>query len=88
MTRFNLEVCKMGLRGLTVVVASGDDGVANYGKFISSENYLIHFIAARNNQSACGFTPSYPATSPYVLAVGATMGPESGTIFLVKKKSL
>jgi len=64
MGRFNLEVCKLGLRGITVVVASGDDGVANYG--------------ARNNASACGFTPSYPATSPYVLAVGATQGPESG----------
>jgi tripeptidyl-peptidase-1 len=61
--RFNTEVCKVGLRGLTVVVSSGDDGVANF--------------LARNNQSACGFSPSFPATSPYVLAVGATQGPES-----------
>jgi len=26
-----------------------------------------------------GYFPSFPATSPYVTAVGATMGPESGT---------
>ena len=25
-----------------------------------------------------GYFPSFPATSPYVTAVGATMGPESG----------
>lgn len=65
MKRFNTEICKMGLRGLTVMVASGDDGVANF--------------IARNNQAQCGFTPSYPATSPYVTAVGATQGPESGS---------
>jgi tripeptidyl-peptidase-1 len=62
--RFNAEACKLSLRGLTIVVSSGDDGVANF--------------AARNNQSSCGFSPSFPATSPYVLAVGATQGPESG----------
>jgi tripeptidyl-peptidase I len=63
MKRFNTEICKMGLRGLTVMVASGDDGVANF--------------IARGDKSKCGFTPSYPATSPYVTAVGATQGPES-----------
>lgn len=39
MIRFNTEVCKLGLRGLTVVVASGDDGVANF--------------IARNDPSQC-----------------------------------
>ncbi|PRP79663.1 hypothetical protein PROFUN_10563 [Planoprotostelium fungivorum] len=64
MQRFNTEVCKLGLRGVTIVVASGDDGVANF--------------PARQDPSQCGFVPSFPATSPYVLAVGATMGPEAG----------
>jgi tripeptidyl-peptidase-1 len=64
MKRFNTEACKLGLRGLTIFVASGDDGVANF--------------EARSNPSACGFTPSFPATSPYITAVGATQGPESG----------
>jgi len=62
--RYNTEMCKFGLRGMTVFVASGDDGVANYG--------------ARADSSQCGFNPSFPATSPYVTAVGATQGPESG----------
>jgi len=48
--RFNTEMCKLGLKGLTLFVASGDDGVANFG--------------ARNSPSQCGFTPSFPATSP------------------------
>jgi tripeptidyl-peptidase-1 len=65
MERFNTEICQLGLRGLTVVVASGDDGVANF--------------EARNNASACGFHPSFPTTSPYVTGVGATQGPEFGT---------
>jgi hypothetical protein len=28
--RFNTEMCKLGLKGLTLFVASGDDGVANF----------------------------------------------------------
>lgn len=69
--RFNTEMCKLGLKGsvlffcfcgsfkeklfagLTLFVASGDDGVANFG--------------ARNSPSQCGFTPSFPATSPVSL---------------------
>lgn len=62
---FNTDMCKLGLKGLTLFVATGDDGVANFG--------------ARSNSSACGFTPSFPATSPYCVAVGATQGPEAGS---------
>jgi len=60
-TLFSSEVCKMGLRGMTVFVASGDDGVAG------SE--------ARGHSSKCGFNPDFPANVPYVTTVGATMGP-------------
>jgi tripeptidyl-peptidase-1 len=61
MTQFSTEVCKAGLRGITIFVASGDDGVAGY--------------EARGNPSKCGFFPEYPAAVPYVTTVGATMGP-------------
>jgi len=64
LNRFNQEVASLGAQGITVVVSSGDDGVANFG--------------ARSDKTQCGFHPSYPATSPYVVAVGATQGPESG----------
>ena len=62
-TRFDTEVAKMGARGLSIIVASGDDGVAGSN--------------ARNNKAACGFSPSYPAACEHVTAVGATQGPES-----------
>eukprot|EP01117_Protostelium_nocturnum_P016862 TRINITY_DN675_c0_g1_i1.p1 TRINITY_DN675_c0_g1~~TRINITY_DN675_c0_g1_i1.p1 ORF type:complete len:583 (-),score=226.86 TRINITY_DN675_c0_g1_i1:142-1890(-) len=64
MTRFNTETCKLGLRGLTIVVSSGDDGVSNF--------------PVRRGAQYCGYVPSFPATCPYVLAVGATQGPEEG----------
>jgi len=63
MNAFDTEVSKLGLRGISVLVASGDDGVAGYN--------------ARSDPSACGFAPSYPATAPHVTAVGATQGPEA-----------
>jgi len=62
MKSFNNEACKLGLRRISVFIASGDDGVAN--------------VNARGNKSGCGFAPSYPASCPYITSVGATMGPE------------
>ena len=60
--KFNLEAQKLGVRGVTVVVASGDDGAAGY--------------EARSNKKLCGLNPSFPSSSPWVTSVGATMGPE------------
>lgn len=62
--RFSQEAASLGASGVTIVVSSGDDGVANFG--------------ARSDKTQCGFHPSYPATCPYVVAVGATKGPEAG----------
>eukprot|EP00475_Leptophrys_vorax_P001463 TRINITY_DN107_c0_g2_i1.p1 TRINITY_DN107_c0_g2~~TRINITY_DN107_c0_g2_i1.p1 ORF type:complete len:551 (-),score=161.18 TRINITY_DN107_c0_g2_i1:47-1699(-) len=64
MNTFNTEVQKLGLQGISVIVSSGDDGAANSG--------------ARSDASQCGYHASFPASSPYVTAVGATQGPESG----------
>lgn len=61
---FNTEIQKLSLRGVTVVVSSGDDGVAN--------------SLARDHPEKCGYFPSFPATSPYVTSIGATQGPEEG----------
>lgn len=49
---------KLGLMGVTLVASSGDDGA------ISS--------SARTNPLRCGYAPSFPASSPYVVAVGGT----------------
>jgi len=59
--RCDQEFMKMGLRGLTVVFSSGDDGIG--GNLIRD-----------NPDAACAAAnPSWPAASPYVTAVGATM---------------
>ena len=68
-SQFNTQALKLGLMGVTIVVASGDDGVAN-----AWTNGLY---------SNCGYDPAFPASSPYVTTVGATMGPEIGSTEVV-----
>lgn len=58
-SQFDVEAAKLGILGVTLIVASGDDGA------LSSK--------ASGNPSKCSYAPSFPATSPYVTAVGATM---------------
>lgn len=60
---FNTEAMKLGAQGVTIVASSGDDGVANF--------------QARSSSRKCGYTPSFPASSPYVVAIGGTQGPEA-----------
>jgi tripeptidyl-peptidase-1 len=61
---FDTEAMKLGTQGVTITVSSGDDGVANF--------------QSRKSKSNCGYHPSFPATSPYVTAVGATQGGING----------
>lgn len=62
MRRFSIEVQKLGLRGVSVLAASMDDGVGNFH--------------SRNGREFCGFNAAFPASDPFVTAVGATQGPE------------
>lgn len=57
---FNVEAIKLALQGVTIVASSGDDGVANF--------------KARSAASECGYNPTWPASSAYVLSVGASQG--------------
>jgi tripeptidyl-peptidase-1 len=61
--QFNTEAMKLSAMGVTIFVSSGDDGA------LSPNN--------RDDPSACFYAPSFPATSPYVVAVGASQGPEA-----------
>eukprot|EP01032_Pedospumella_encystans_P018131 gene18131-20647_t len=61
---FNVEAMKLGVAGTTLLAASGDDGVAGF--------YV------RSGRLSCDYYAMFPASSPYVTAVGGTMGPESG----------
>jgi len=55
--RTNTEFQKIGLTGVTIVVASGDSGANGRTDYYCTETHL---------------NPDYPACSPYVLSVGAT----------------
>jgi tripeptidyl-peptidase I len=60
---FNNEAIKLGARGVTIVASSGDDGITGF-KFYSTSGTPI---------SQCGYYAQWPASSPYVVAVGGTM---------------
>ncbi|KAJ5604369.1 hypothetical protein N7510_009523 [Penicillium lagena] len=61
------EFMKLGLQGVSVVVASGDSGVAGRGGDPTPSNCL-----GKDGQI---FAPDFPATCPYLTAVGATYLP-------------
>merc|ERR1712099_31901 len=62
-TRLSEDVQKLGTMGITVVIASGDDGSGGISRQGSNNGKLA---------------PSFPASIPYALAVGGTYLP-SGT---------
>jgi len=62
---FDVIAMKLGVRGVTILASSGDDGAVS--------------PTASRDSMRCGYNPSFPATSPYVTAVGGTMGPENHT---------
>jgi tripeptidyl-peptidase-1 len=60
---FNTQAIKLGVMGVTIVVSTGDDGANSRGP-------------RGGNIDKCGYIAKFPASSPYVTAVGATQGPE------------
>ena len=56
---FSTEAIKLGVMGVTLVAASGDDGAVSD----SVRDY---------GYSKCGYVAMFPASSPYVLSVGAS----------------
>ncbi|CAJ1454575.1 unnamed protein product [Effrenium voratum] len=59
--RGNLELAKLGLRGVTVLAATGDTGVQGAAQQGGAPTRCAPFAAV------------WPASSPYITAVGATM---------------
>lgn len=57
---FDVEALKLAAQGVTIVASSGDDGV----------NCAAGLCGA--STAVCGYYPTFPASSPYVTAVGAT----------------
>jgi tripeptidyl-peptidase I len=56
---FNTAAVKLSAMGVTILVSSGDDGA------------LSNRVRNGRTQN-CGYEPDFPASSPYVTAVGAT----------------
>ena len=56
--RVNIEFVKAGVRGISILVASGDSGAADQ----------------KNHCKNKKFTPKWPAASPYITSVGGTGG--------------
>lgn len=65
---FNTQAIKLSAMGVTLVSSAGDDG---------SVSWLVRYDAAN-----CGYMPYFPATSPYVTAVGGTQVNQSYCTFL------
>lgn len=55
--RVNIEFAKLGLKGITLLAASGDLGAPGDG----------------NSECTGGLSTSFPGSSPWVTSVGATM---------------
>lgn len=93
MDSFNTEALKLSTMGVSVFVSSGDDGVAgdycntckpnrrstpmNCPCTADSGSSSGTQWRGGSSWSGQGYFPSFPATSPYVTAVGATQGPET-----------
>jgi tripeptidyl-peptidase-1 len=84
--QFYIEAAKLAAMGVTVVVSSGDNGVSNFGCHCgggsaASDNCACQADSSSDSSgwtgdawSGKGYFPSFPATCPYVTAVGGTMG--------------
>jgi len=89
MDAFNFQAQTLGILGSTIVVSSGDNGAPGTGMNGCSASMCNSNTGSgtlpwsgswsgTSSWSGAGYYPSFPATSPYVTAVGATMGPEMG----------
>eukprot|EP01090_Pellita_catalonica_P020481 TRINITY_DN7342_c0_g1_i1.p1 TRINITY_DN7342_c0_g1~~TRINITY_DN7342_c0_g1_i1.p1 ORF type:complete len:510 (-),score=65.90 TRINITY_DN7342_c0_g1_i1:148-1677(-) len=69
MQKISVELLKIGLRGVTVLAAAGDGGAHfSFVPFNSSDA-----IGELLNHISCNYSlPTFPAASPYVVAVGGT----------------
>ncbi|KAI1124156.1 peptidase S8/S53 domain-containing protein [Nemania abortiva] len=65
------EIMKLGLQGSTIMIASGDDGVAGFATYQNPSGCMgpAHDV----------FNPQFLATCPYILSVGSTYLPDNST---------
>jgi subtilase family serine protease len=72
LSAFNNEAIKLAAMGVTIVAASGDDGVASVDCACSADSGSAASTSASgggwtgDGWSGQGYVPSFPATSPWV----------------------
>jgi tripeptidyl-peptidase-1 len=62
---------KLGLQGSTIMIASGDDGVAGFSTYANPSGCM--------GPKRDVFNPQFLATCPYILSVGSTYLPTNST---------
>jgi tripeptidyl-peptidase-1 len=65
---------KLGMQGISIFISSGDSGVAGPPGDGNADGCL--------GPTGKIFSPDFPATCPYVTAVGATFLPPGGNVFI------
>lgn len=76
-TRVCQDFAQLGSRGVTLLFSSGDSGVGNPGR--NGPQCMLYNDANNPNSGFPNFLPAFPASCPYVTAVGATRGLGDGT---------
>ena len=82
MAAFEREAVKLAAIGVTILVSSGDNGVAGYDckkgacDQDSSADGSYWSKGKGSGWTGTGFFPKFPASCPWVTVVGATSGPE------------
>jgi len=87
---FSTRAISLSAMGVTITVASGDDGAPGTTQpgqtagtcpcSVDSSSSALAASAGRtpsNTWTGTGYFPSFPATNPWVVSVGATMGPDT-----------
>jgi tripeptidyl-peptidase I len=85
---FNFQAVKLGLMGITILVSSGGNTstipaannlaytitilLYNCYRYHNTVDDGVLSHSARMKKDRCAYVPSFPASSPYVTAIGAT----------------
>jgi tripeptidyl-peptidase-1 len=72
---FNTEAMKLGAIGVTMTISTGDDGVSNSNCACTTNSGSSQSSwTGAGSWTGEGYFPNFPATCPWVTAVGASMG--------------
>ena len=75
MAQFEKEAIKLAAKGVTLVNSAGDDGTVGYNGREYAEKSEAKQTAFCKQY---GYSPQFPSSSPYVVSVGGTNGPQNG----------